>query len=143
MRFLHTTMNIEDAAVATIAVARDLEAAISNSAVDFGHDTARIRAMLDAFRGGHLYREAEDAALDAAQARVLGILSDRVPGYRSIALNHDTTDYWFLDEELEAIRKVWEQLRLFRSCRQRVFDEVAAECQLSALRHRYAVHAAE
>lgn len=143
MRISQDKSLIESNALAAIEAARDLEAALTESTLDLCHDATRIRRMLDAFRGGHLYRDNEEAALDTLRARVLGILSERVPGYRQIALNHCTDDYWFADAELEGIRKVWESLRLFRRFRRRVLDELAAEQQVAALRRRPVAIAAE
>lgn len=143
MQPTHDKSLIESHALAAIEAARDLEAAIAESTLNLGHDAPRIRGMLDAFRGGHLYRDNEEAPLDALRGRVLGILSQRVPGYRQIMLNHCTDDYWLADAELEGIRRVWESLRLFRRFRRRVLDELAAEQQVAALRRRPAAVAAE
>lgn len=143
MRSFSTIASLEDIALAAIEAARELEEVFSQAALDLGHDAARIRAMFEAFHGGHLYRESEERALDTLRCRVLAVLSDRVPGYRVIALNHDTTDYFFLDQELEGIRCLWEQLRTFRRLRQKAIDAVEAERQLSALRRRPAAYAAE
>lgn len=143
MRSFSNSATLEDIALGAIEAARDLRADFDASALDLGHDTARIRAMFDAFQSGHLYRETEEPALETLRCRVLAVLSDRVPGYRVIALNRDTTDYYFLDEELEGIRRLWEQLRMFRRLRQKVIDAFEAERQLSALRRRPVAYAAE
>lgn len=143
MQLTHGKSPLESNALAAIEAARDLEAALAESTLDLTHDEVRIRRMFDAFRGGHLYRDTEEASLDALRARVLGILSERVPGYRQIMLNHCTDDYWFADTELEGIRRVWESLRLFRRFRRRVLDELAAEQQVAALRRRPVAIAAE
>lgn len=118
------------------ATGKHIGMAPCESTLDLGHDAPRIRRMLDAFRAGDLYREAEEAPLDALRARVLGTLSDRVPGYRQIALTRNTEDFWFEDEDLEGIRRIWESLRLFRRLRRHVLDELAAEYQIAALRGR-------
>lgn len=143
MRISQDKPLLESNALAAIEASRDLEATLAESALDLGHDAPRIRRMLDAFRAGHLYRANEETALDTLRARVLGVLSERVPGYRRIALSRCTDDYWFVDTELEGIRKVWESLRMFRRLRQRVIDELAAEQQVAALRRRPAAIAAE
>ncbi|KEO60009.1 MULTISPECIES: hypothetical protein [Thioclava] len=136
MHYPSNTTDIKAIAIAAIETARALETALDESTVDLRQDTQPVQAMFEAFRAGTLYDEAEEPTLDALSAHVLGTLSDRVPGYRQIALNYDTDNYFFLDEDLESIRNLWEQLRLFRSLRQKVIDQLAAEQHLSALRHR-------
>lgn len=143
MRISQDKSLLESNGLAAIEAARELETVITDSTLDLGHDATRIRRMLEAFRSGHLYRDNEEAALETLRVRVLGVLSQRVPGYRQIMLNHCTDDYWFVDEELEGIRKVWESLRMFRRFRRRVLDELAAEKQVAALRRRPATIAAE
>lgn len=128
--------NIEITARAAIEAARALQTALEESPLDLQQDAPRIRAMLEALRDGELYRDRDEATLDLLQTRVLAALTARAPGYRDIALNCDTNDYAFLDPELEAIRRLWEQLRLFRNLRQTVLDQLAAERQVSALRRR-------
>lgn len=128
--------NVETTARATIEAARALQTALEESPLDLQQDAPRIRALLEALRTGELYRDGDEATLDLLQTRVLDTLASRVPGYREIALNSDTDDYAFLDPELEAIRRLWEQLRLFRHLRQTVLDQLAAERQVSALRRR-------
>lgn len=128
--------SIETTARATIESARALQTALDESPLDLQQDALRIRGMLDAFRAGELYRDREEATLDLLQTRVLEALTARTPGYRDIALHCDTDDFAFLDPELEAIRRLWEQLRLFRHLRQTVLDQLTAERQVSELRRR-------
>lgn len=128
--------NIETTARAAIEAARALQTALEESPLDLKQDAPRIRALLEALLTGEFYRDGDEATLDLLQTRVLDTLASRVPGYREIALNSDTDDYAFLDPELEAIRRLWEQLRLFRNLRQTVLDQLAAERQVSALRRR-------
>lgn len=143
MHSFHDDSPLASNALATIEAARELETALAESSLDLGHDTPRVHRMLDAFRAGNLYRDAEEPTLAALRSRILGVLSDRVPGYRQIMLNHGTDDFWFADAELEGTRKLWESLRMFRRARQRVLDELAAEQQVAALRRRPASIAAE
>lgn len=128
--------NIEITARAAIEAARALQTALEESPLDLQQDAPHIRALVEALRRGELYRDGDEATLDLLQTRVLDTLASRVPGYREIALNSDTDDYAFLDPELEAIRRLWEQLRRVRNLRQTVLDQLAAERQVSALRRR-------
>ncbi len=143
MRSFSSNTTLENTALAAIEAARELEALFADVALDLGHDASRIRAMFEAFGAGHLYRANEEPALETLRCWILGVLSDRVPGYRRIALHCDTTDYFFLDEELEGLRLLWEQLRMFRRLRQSVIDTFEAERQLSTLRRCPAAYAAE
>lgn len=128
--------NIEITARAAIEAARALQTALEESPLDLQQDAPRIRALLEALRTGELYHDGDEATLDLLQTRVLDTLASRVPGYREIALNSDTDDYAFLDPELEAIRRLWEQLRRVRNLRQTVLDQLTAERQVSELRRR-------
>ncbi|OWY10363.1 hypothetical protein B6V72_17260 [Thioclava sp. F34-6] len=128
--------NIETTARAAIEAARALQTALEESPLDLKQDAPRIRALLEALLTGEFYRDGDEATLDLLQTRVLDTLASRVPGYREIALNSDTDDFAFLDPELEAIRRLWEQLRRFRHLRQTVLDQLTAERQVSALRRR-------
>ncbi|AQS50056.1 hypothetical protein BMG03_19215 (plasmid) [Thioclava nitratireducens] len=128
--------SIETTARATIKAARALQTALDESPLDLQQDALRIRGMLDAFRAGELYRDRDEATLDLLQTLLLEALTARAPGYREIALHCDTDDFAFLDPELEAIRRLWEQLRRVRNLRQTVLDQLAAERQVNALRRR-------
>lgn len=125
---------IRETAIAALEAARALDTALSATTINFGANAERVNALRAALREGTLYDEIAGSGLDTLRTRVLNELSERVPGYRGIALTCNTDDYPFEDPAIEEIRALWEKIGHLARLRQRVLDDLTAERQLSTLR---------
>lgn len=129
MRMFEKSLNTQEAAVKAIVAARDLAKAMQ--AAPF--EKLSRHELIPQLEAGELLLDPRDGDPEALAELVLEMLEELAPGYREIALNHNTDGFQFAEGISEATRKVWARLDEFRCLRQRLLDYAEAERQVFRL----------